>query len=154
MEKNKIQNCEFCQEVFGSLDDLVNHLVYDHANNLSEEMVSSKQIEPSKELQNNVQQVQGNKDHKCAFCGKSFTRSRSTHIKSEEEKRREVEAQLDGLEIGSEATPEEILTDTSEALDTQSQLADTKSGEVVVETKEDVSSETVTAEEPSSEKNV
>ncbi len=75
-------------------------------------------------------------------------------IKSEEEKRREVEAQLDGLEIGSEATPEEILTDTSEALDTQSQLADTKSGEVVVETKEDVSSETVTAEEPSSEKNV
>ena len=34
MENNKIQNCEFCQEVFGSLDDLANHLVYDHANNL------------------------------------------------------------------------------------------------------------------------
>ena len=81
MENNKIQNCEFCQEVFGSLDDLANHLVYDHANNLSEEMVSSKQIEPSKELQNNVQQVQGNKDHKCAFCGKSFTRSH--HLKTQ-----------------------------------------------------------------------
>ena len=74
-------------------------------------------------------------------------------IKSEEEKRREVEAQLDDLEIGSEATPEETLTDNSEALDTQSQLADTESSEVV-EAEEDVSSETVTIEEPSSEKNV
>ena len=74
-------------------------------------------------------------------------------IKSEEEKRREVEAQLDDLEIGSEATPEETLTDNSEALDTQSQLADTESSEVV-ETEEDVSSETVIIEEPSSEKNV
>ena len=74
-------------------------------------------------------------------------------IKSEEEKRREVEAQLDDLEIGSEATSEETLTDNSEALDTQSQLADTESSEVV-EAEEDVSSETVTIEEPSSEKNV
>lgn len=69
-------------------------------------------------------------------------------IKSEEEKRREVEAQLADLEIGSEATAEEILTDTSEALDTESQLADTESGKVVE------TSETVTGGESSSEKNV
>jgi len=75
------------------------------------------------------------------------------NIKSEEEKRREVEAQLADLEVGSEATPEETLTDNSEALDTQSQSADTESSEVV-ETEEDLSSETVTIEEPSSEKNV
>ena len=70
------------------------------------------------------------------------------NIKSEEEKRREVEAQLTDLEIGSEATAEEMLTDTSEALDTESQLADTESGKVVE------TSETVTGGEPSSEKNV
>ena len=69
-------------------------------------------------------------------------------IKSEEEKRREVEAELSDLEIKPEATAEEILTDTSEALDTESQLADTESGKVVE------TSETVTGGEPSSEKNV
>ena len=70
------------------------------------------------------------------------------NIKSEEEKRREIEAQFTDLEIGSEATAEEILTDTSEALDTESKLADPESGEVVE------TSETVTGGEPSSEKNV
>jgi N utilization substance protein A len=69
-------------------------------------------------------------------------------IKSEEEKRREVEAELSDLEIKPEATAEEILTDTSEALDTESKLADPESGEVVE------TSETVTGGEPSSEKNV
>ena len=37
MENNKLQICEFCQEVFSNLDDLAYHLVYDHANDLREE---------------------------------------------------------------------------------------------------------------------
>ena len=72
MENDKNQNCEFCQESFGGLNELAKHLVYDHAN------YSSEDIKPSNKHQNHI------KAHKCDGCGiQSFnTRALKIHVKN------------------------------------------------------------------------
>ena len=72
MENDKNQNCEFCQESFGGLNELAKHLVYDHAN------YSSEDIKPSNKYQNHI------KAHKCDGCGiQSFNaRALKIHVKN------------------------------------------------------------------------
>ena len=72
MENDENQNCEFCQESFGGLNELAKHLVYDHAN------YSSEDIKPSNKHQNHI------KAHKCDGCGiQSFNaRALKIHVKN------------------------------------------------------------------------
>ena len=72
MENDENQNCEFCQESFGGLNELAKHLVYDHAN------YSSEDIKPSNKHQNHI------KAHKCDECGiHSFNaRALKIHVKN------------------------------------------------------------------------
>ena len=73
MENNNIQTCEFCRVVFSNLDDLAYHLVYDHANDLSEENLAFKNNEVSNELQNYVNDPKVQRENTCDYCGKSFS---------------------------------------------------------------------------------
>ena len=85
MENNNILTCEFCQEVFANLDNLAYHLVYNHANDLSEDL-AFKNNEVSNDLQNRVNdsKVQGNNEYdsseKIFQAEELSTRIRSKHV--------------------------------------------------------------------------
>ena len=84
MENNKLQICEFCQEVFSNLDDLAYHLVYDHANDLSEENLAFKNNQGSNYLQNHVNDQKVQENNKCDSGENIFqARELSRHIRSE-----------------------------------------------------------------------